>query len=175
MKGSAKAFKQVQGGDYKTGRTVHLVDVENLVGNGEMDFDQAAKARDQYTGVAGYQPGDHVIVACGHAGAPGAFFAWNGLGQMIKRSGKDGADIALVDYFYDNELWTRFDRIVIGSGDNRFLPVCTKSRNEGLEVTIVARTASSVYGGIRASVYDIRVLTPTLVLPELELEFAYGA
>src|SRR5688572_29137160 len=100
-------------------RTIHLVDIENLIGGTTFDATTAAVVQREYGRVAGWSPDDHVVVASSHFSAPGVWFGWSG-GRRLVRSGADGADLALMNVMAQENLPARFDRVVLGSGDGIF-------------------------------------------------------
>ena len=93
--------------------------------------------RETYHNLVPFGTVDHVVVAFNH----GALFefgnAWNPARLMV-RSGKDGADLALLDVLESEDVADRFDGVVIGSGDGIFAEAALGFRKAGLEVTVVS-------------------------------------
>lgn len=121
-------------------RSLHLVDIENLVGYRHLTLEAAAATAEHYRTAADLRPGDLTVVAASHhngfaarAAFPGATVRW--------RSGRDGADLALLDALDEFDLG-RFDRLVIGSGDGIFAEHAERCRQLGLTIAVVARPNS---------------------------------
>jgi len=124
------------------GRSLHLIDIENLMG-GPFEGTAALKAAlSTYLRAVGPGELDLYLIACNPALAFTAKVALPGA-QLLMRGGPNGADFALIDWASD-VLWlaARHDRIVIGSGDGIFETVAYAYRALGLEVDVVAREGS---------------------------------
>lgn len=124
------------------GRTLHLVDVENLMG-GPLAGPQALNAA-----LAGYErtavvgPGDHVVAAINPALVLDVFERWPHA-RLLLGWGVDGADSALLASVADVEwIASRYDRLVVGSGDGIFGPAVAAYRQSGLCVEVVSRARS---------------------------------
>lgn len=123
-----------------TPRAIHLVDVENLFAltHGKA---VSCQAGDVYRAVAPVGDRDLIQVAADvtrvfdtKAAFPGA--------QLRHGRGHDGADRALIENFDVDHAATRFDTVVIASGDNRFVDVAYRARQHGLNVVVVSRPTS---------------------------------
>lgn len=126
-------------------RSLHLLDVENLMGGPKRGVRALEYASDAYRGTGLVARGDHIIMAANpHLILDAARF-WPGAKSLLGR-GPDGADRALIKAA-NNVEWVarRFDRIVIGSGDGIFSRLATKFRALGIEVGVVARARSLAY------------------------------
>jgi hypothetical protein len=124
------------------GRTLHLVDVENLMGgplSGPIALQAAVAA---YNHLAPVRCGDHVIVGVNPGLALAVFDVWP-RARLVVRGGPDGADNALIACVGD-VAWTasRYDRLVVGSGDGIFSVVIAAYRAAGIPVGVVARPSS---------------------------------
>jgi len=124
----------------QSGRSLHLVDIENLVGYRHLNVEAATATAKLYRTAAAHRPGDLTVVAASHhngfaakAAFPEATVRW--------RSGRDGADLALLDALHEFNL-DRFDRVVIGSGDGIFTDQAEACQHHGLSVSVVARLGS---------------------------------
>lgn len=122
-------------------RSLHLVDLENLVGDPYAGKVEALDTFDDYLRLARWQTGDHVLLAVN---------PW--LGFLVTADlpvpanvhwahGQDGSDIKLLS-FAPPELVTRFGRLVIGSGDGIFAARAGIARDLGVEVEVVTRPES---------------------------------
>jgi len=59
-----------------------------------------------------------------------------------KRSGPDGADLALLDVLRHENVATRFTQVAIGSGDHLFAEEAARLAAQGVWVTVVSRQRS---------------------------------
>jgi uncharacterized LabA/DUF88 family protein len=119
-----------------TGRTLHLVDLENLAARRHVTPAIAGAIAEQYRDVAGHRTGDLTVVGSSHHNGFAALVAFPG-STVRWRSGRDGADLAIIAAFDEFDL-ERFDRVVIGSGDGIFAELADRCHNLGLAVTVVA-------------------------------------
>jgi hypothetical protein len=121
-------------------RTLHLVDADNLLGDPTtVDRPFIIATFDEYRRVAGYTDGDHVVVATGVNGwhVLEVEAAWPSACHR-RRSGRDGADLALLDDADWAASCGRFDRVVIGSGDRIFIVAFEQLVAAGVGVEVVA-------------------------------------
>ncbi len=58
------------------------------------------------------------------------------------RSGKDGADLELIDVLEHENVAARFRHVVIGSGDGGFSQAAADLAARGIHVTVVSRWGS---------------------------------
>ena len=135
-----------------SGRTLHLIDIENLVGKPGFTSDDVAVARARYLTISPMEEGDQVVIASGRKSAQAAMFGWPGNVCRKVKSGVDGADKALLAILEDESISARFERVVIASGDGIFTIAASKLRTAGVEVFVVARdwdSLSSSLGSLR--------------------------
>jgi len=120
-------------------RTLHLIDLENMVCQSEFSRRDAAIARQRVRAAAPVADGDQTVVAVSHHNGAAACFGWNEKVQFLMRSGQDGADLALLGHVQDIE-WVaeRFQRVVIASGDNAFALTARALKAAGLEVLAIS-------------------------------------
>ena len=136
------------------GRTLHLVDADNLLRDPEtLDDAFIADVLFAYRRASQYQPGDQVVVASNphalHAAA--LHLAWPGVTHRW-RGGDDGADLELLEAASWAASTQRFDRVVLGSGDRIFLAALDELRGQDVTVDVVGRrgnmaTAMAVRSG----------------------------
>jgi hypothetical protein len=155
--------------DYR-GRSLHLVDVENLVGGTTFREVDVAVTAAAYKPVATMGPSDLVVVASSHFTAPQTWFGW-GSARRLVRSGPDGADLALIEVIETESVATRFSRVVVASGDKIFAEAAAWLQAQGVNVTVVTR-ADALSNRLRLAVRDIRYLE---VLPQLAPELVRRA
>ena len=121
-------------------RTIHLVDIDNLLGNpATTDRQRIRTCLARYRARAGFTPSDHVIVATGCNGRHvlEIELAWPSVVHR-RRAGKDGADLALLDDLDWVIASGRYTRVVIGSGDHAFAPSVDRLLAANIRVDIVS-------------------------------------
>ena len=122
-------------------RTVHLIDVENLCGVALPTDSYIAETLHRYRRSVTVDPEDHVILGGSGVTAFGAGRAWPGV-SVVAGSGKDGADLALLQRCDVQHFVARFERVVIASGDHIFAPLVGQLLTVGLRVVVLARSDS---------------------------------
>jgi len=142
-KGLATQSKSCRDGTKLQRRSLHLVDVDNLLG----DPRQATPASVAAT-LAAYRqavrvaPVDLVIVATNPGLALDVGLAWHGPLLRAAR-GPDGADLALLadlgDLMAAGAFPRRFSRVVIGGGDHIYEPAARRLTAAGTQVVVVSR------------------------------------
>src|SRR4051812_21864729 len=100
----------------KAGRSLHLVDVENLLAGTAFTERDVTRVAAAYRLAAEVGAQDLVVVASSHHTALPVWFGW-GEARRLVRSGPDGADLALLQVITNEDVAVRFQRVVIGSGD----------------------------------------------------------
>ena len=122
-------------------RALHLVDHENLAGTADTTPLQAKVLSTAYATQVGIGAGDQVIVATSHHAARCVWFAWPHARRLI-RSGKNGADLALLEVLAAERIAERFEFVILASGDGIFADPCAGLQAAGCQVTVVARPGS---------------------------------
>jgi hypothetical protein len=142
-------------------RTLHLIDIENLLGRPRAHAGTVAAVLDCYLSLAGWRPGDIVNIAANPALA--LEFGWDLPieASLHTASGPDGADLALLAHAAPEFVERRAGRLVIGSGDHAFISRALAARARGVGVVVVAR-AESTAGGWRAHGFPV---VPLYVAP----------
>jgi hypothetical protein len=135
-------------------RTLHLVDIENLLGGPRADGDEVERVLDRYLAVSSWRLGDIVNIAAN----PGLAvkFMWNPRVECSLHTacGEDGADLALLAHAAPEFVERRAGRLVIGSGDHAFIPRALAARDRGVGVLVVGR-AGSVCSGWHAHGFPV--------------------
>lgn len=127
------------------GRALHLVDVENLMGGPSSGVGQMVDVFERYRIAAPFSAGDHVVIAANPVIALDAKVAWPEA-RLLARRGRDGADIGLLEEVADVQFGgTRYDTIVVGSGDGVFEIVAEVYRPLGLSVGVVSQRSRLSY------------------------------
>jgi hypothetical protein len=129
-------------------RTLHLIDVDNLLGDPvTTDRRRIDLLFGDYRGVAQFVGGDHAVVATGcNAGHVLAVELGWPQARHCRRSGPDGADLALLEEADWAAASRRYDRVVLGSGDRIFLEALDHLRAADIRVDVVARSRSLARG-----------------------------
>jgi hypothetical protein len=146
------------------GRTLHLLDIENLVGDPCADDASVMTAVEAYKEAAGVGPHDLAVMASNGRLAMAAGLAWPGALLRVGR-GPDGADLALLAEAVPEVVAPRFSRVVVGSGDGIFADLARQLGLLGNRVVVVARG-----GGIAArlrAVAEVRLLVTAQLEPSI--------
>ncbi|MEI7593634.1 MAG: NYN domain-containing protein [Actinomycetes bacterium] len=120
------------------GRSVHLVDVENLAGGPGRIDEWFAPAMREYLAVTEPGAADHLVMAAD-------VNLWRRTAfdvpefRYLAGFGPDGADRALLEDAPVEWIVSRFDRLVIGSGDHAFTDLARAVKSAGTKVVVVAR------------------------------------
>lgn len=117
---------------------LHLVDVENLLGTPYFTHRAVADLRRVYDKVSAAAAPAHYII--GTSAGPNlieAGLGW-GQGQLVFEKGKDGAERALLGEATIAKV-SRYDRVVIGSGDGIFAGFAASLQAQGIEVRVISR------------------------------------
>ena len=122
-------------------RRLHLVDIENLVGDSLPSLRQVREARGLYADSLAFGSMDQVEVASSHLTLLNAALGWPHAHYRI-RSGPDGADLALLEVLRHEDVAKRFTHVAIGSGDHLFAEQAARLAAQGVWVTVVSRRRS---------------------------------
>ena len=149
------------------GRSLHLVDADNLIGDPRTtDRQKIEAAFEAYRDAADYRVGDHVVIATGCNGLHVLEVerSWPGA-QHRRRRGTDGADLELLEAADFAAASGRYDRVVIGSGDRIFMAALENLRANSIDVDVVARDghlarALKLQAGGRVRYINSRVAHP---------------
>lgn len=119
-------------------RRLVVVDIENLVGGAVTCARQARTARELFALTHVSEPGDHVVVGASHFSLLPSGLGWPNT-RLVVGSGVDGADLALVEVLTEERVESRFDEVVIASGDGIFGEAAAALAAAGVRVIVVAR------------------------------------
>ncbi|MGZ6966346.1 MAG: hypothetical protein ACXVKN_01315 [Acidimicrobiia bacterium] len=142
-----------------TTRTLHLVDIENLVGDPHATKAAALDARTRYVDLAGYVDGDHVVVAANPGLMAQIAFDLPVPCSPHAARGENGADLILLAQAEPGFVADRYDRLVVGSDDAAFTDTALAVRDRGIPVVVVSRAATLLGEGL-----GIRLLTEPMTL-----------
>ncbi len=144
---------------HPSGRTLHLLDVENLAGGTAGGVAAVAPSLAAYRSTITVACADHVVLGTGPTFACATADGWPGARLRVGH-GVDGADHALLDDVDADFTAGHYSRVVVGSGDHIFCGLVCELRSRGLVVLVVAR-AESVSR-------DLRRLAPFRPLARIE-------
>jgi NYN domain len=99
------------------------------------------KVQDWYLTRLGFGAADQAVLASSHLGFINTALGWPHARYRV-RSGRDGADLELIDVLEHEDVARRFNHVVIGSGDGMFGQVAKSLRDRGVRVTVVSRPGS---------------------------------
>lgn len=120
-----------------TDRHLILIDIENLAGcPAPSAYEIEAVIALLRSCIPGYDD-DQQIVACSHHAAPAVAFAFPSA-RRIWRSGRDGADLALLDVIETEGVADRYQRVTLCSGDGIFAEAVAALASRGVDVTAVS-------------------------------------
>jgi len=122
-------------------RALHVVDIENLSGVAIPSRDLVSEVQLRYLACLVFGVDDQVVLASSHLGLLNAGLGWPHARYRV-RSGKDGADLELIDVLEHENIAARFGHVVIGSGDGLFGQAAGKLAARGVRITVVSRRAS---------------------------------
>lgn len=115
-------------------RTLHVIDLENLVA-GQVTEDNVRLAWAEYKRVLDVRWDDHVIVGVAKKNAFVTFHALPGTVQrVVGENMPNGADDALVEATDIRWAVTRFQQVVVASGDERFVGLAKEFGEAGLSL-----------------------------------------
>lgn len=121
------------------GRTLHLLDIENLAGEARPSRASATEAFDRLGSLTPVGPHDHVVLGA-HTVLAASIGIWWPHHRVVTGTGPDAADLALIDVVADAEwIADHYHRVIIGSGDHIFTDTVTRLRRSGLVVGVVSR------------------------------------
>jgi hypothetical protein len=125
-------------------RALHVVDIENLVGAAVPTLDLVSAVQGRYLASLAFGADDQVVLAASHLGLLNAGLGWPHARYRV-RSGKDGADLELIDVLEHENVAARFTHVVIGSGDGLFGRAAASLAARGVRITVVSRWGSLAY------------------------------
>ena len=119
------------GGD----RALHLIDLENLCGAGSTTAEDAARILAAYVDAVKIGPADSIHIGVAHHMATAVMPVLCVFpGRLHVRSGRDGAETALLESIDLAHISTRFSRLIIASADRTFTEAANEARRLGMTV-----------------------------------------
>jgi hypothetical protein len=121
------------------GRALHLIDLENLVGDPDADYAAVDATLEAFITAAAVGPYDLVVVAVNHRIYRRACLSLDRGWEVKLASGPDACDHVLIAEAPVGWVADRFDRLVVGSGDAIFLDLVTAVRRRSTPVWVVSQ------------------------------------
>ena len=123
----------------RKGRAILLCDIENLA----YDFRKKGFSREDVclvhdrimTLIGHLRP--YPVIAASHYFWKPVMTGWNSTFFPMLRSGKDGADLALLDAFKNKSCGDKYETILIASGDGIFSALAAELSSAGKEVIVL--------------------------------------
>lgn len=120
-------------------RSIHLIDIENQLGNGHIRAKEVSEFFDCYSVAVGVGNVDQIVVAVSSSDA----LLELPLSSMkdcrlLYKPGHDGADIALQSVMLHEDVSARFDTVICASGDGGFLAAVSYLTARGTRVVVAA-------------------------------------
>lgn len=132
------------------GRTMVLVDIENLIGKGRFGIADAVAVREMlWRDVDLPDDAQFTVATSAEQTLINAALGWPG-SRVLYRLGADGADLCLAAVAMEERLAQRYSHVVIASGDGIFTGTAQMLRDQGAVVTVAGR-AGSVAWSLRAA------------------------
>ena len=146
-------------------RTLHVVDIENLAGDPVPSFNLVSEVQGRYLARLGFGADDLVVMAASHRGLVDAALGWPHARYRV-RSGKNGADLELIDVLEHENVAARFSHVVIGSGDGIFGHAAASLAARGVRITVVSRRGS-LNSGLASIAGEVVYLDAPIAIPLL--------
>ncbi len=116
-------------------RALHLIDLENLCGAGSTTAEDAARVLAAYVDAVKIGPADSIHIGVAHHMATAVMPVLCVFpGRLHVRSGRDGAETALLESIDLAHISTRFSRLIIASADRTFTEAADEARRLGMTV-----------------------------------------
>lgn len=147
----------------KGGRCLVLIDIENLAGTPNPTTREVVRVMDALHDALPIPDRAHCVVACSHHAAKAVSFAIPSV-RHLWRSGRDGADLALLSVLNDERVEERFEYVIVCSGDGIFA-----ARVAQLALSNVNVTVASLRGYLSAR---LELAARRIVLLELPSDIA---
>jgi len=122
----------------KEARHLVLIDIENLAATPSPTQQAVRTVRASLQDLLPDFESALWVIACSHHAAPTVAFEFP-RARHLWRSGRDGADLALLEVLTNEPVDDRFGRVSICSGDGIFANEAARLGGAGVEVTALAR------------------------------------
>jgi len=119
-------------------KSIHFVDLENLVGAGFYTSEQVAKVCESYVSGTASNAKDLFFISSGTQNKEATYTGWSWGNVFFQfRKGQNGADQALVNFFESIQTPEVYQSVYVASGDHSLEAIAEGARKSGLSVTIV--------------------------------------
>ena len=144
-------------------RTMHLIDIENLCMASNPTLEQVIEARRCYMALVNPRESDQFLVTVSSkTNLAAAAFGWVGA-ELKCHEGHDGADILLAEAIVEDHLESRFDKVVVASGDGGLAPFVTHLKSVFRDVVVVSQPTAIAFS-MRVSGAQVKYLRPQFAL-----------
>ncbi len=144
-------------------RTMHLIDIENLCMAANPTLEQVIEARRCYLELMNPGESDQFLVTVSsRANLQAVAFGWQGATLKV-HEGHDGADILLAEAILDDHLESRFDKVVVASGDGGLAPFVTHLKSLLKNVVVVSQPTAIAFS-MRVSGAQVKYIRLEFVL-----------
>jgi hypothetical protein len=144
-------------------RTMHLIDIENLCMASNPTLEQVIEARRCYLELVKPGEGDQFLVTVSSkSNLEAVAFGWQGASLKL-HEGHDGADILLAEAIVEDHLESRFDKVVVASGDGGLAPFVTHLKSLLKNVVVVSQPTAIAFA-MRVSGAQVLYVKPDLAL-----------
>ncbi len=121
-------------------RMLHLIDIENLIGSPSPTPDCVSWYQLAYQALH-VGPTDQVVIAYSHHSVHSVGWSWQ-QSRHLWSSGKNGADLALLEVIFQERIAERFESVALASGDGIFTNAVKQLNTQGVDVTVISRPES---------------------------------
>jgi hypothetical protein len=118
-------------------RQLVMIDIENLAATPSPTVKEVQAVKAALGGIVPGFDDSQRIVACSHHAAPAVAFEFPGA-RHLWRSGRDGADLALMDVLENEHVDERYRSVIICSGDGIFAEAGAWLAGRSVDVTVIA-------------------------------------
>ena len=148
--------------DVPTGRALHLVDLENVLGDPWATGPAVVDAYEAVLDAGDHRTGDIVVVAVNPWMFDSLAYAPHTSCELLVGRGHDGCDLQLLGWESPEWIVQRFDRLAVASGDGIFAGLVDEVRDAGRAVDVVYGR-----GGVsrRLQRDDVRLLPVPMPVP----------
>ena len=134
-----------------------MIDIENLAASPSPTATEVQAVKAALGGIVPGFDDSQRIVACSHHAAPAVAFEFPGA-RHLWRSGRDGADLALMDVLENEHVDERYGSVIICSGDGIFAEATAWLARRGVDVTVIS-LQGHLASRLQLAARDVQYLT----------------
>jgi hypothetical protein len=139
--------------DIRRGRTLILVDIENLSCDPRPQVTTVEPIRAALRRLGGGGSANQVVTACNHGTVLAVATGWPDA-RHLARSGPDCADKALLDIALNEDVACRFDQVILATGDGAFASAAAALAAAGVTVVAVSHR-HTLSARLRLAVHEV--------------------